>query len=435
MREVTITDRIIQEAIKYWQSIKMRLLTLNILFILIAVIGYSQNNLIAEAVDSRIKIYLDCDDCNFSFFRRSITYVDFVRDAKLAEVHIFVTEQKTASNSVEYALNFIGFNQFSDLQYKLKAISPQEESDILKWERLLKIIDIGLLPYLSRTPEIAGIKIVHESIPAPQIQENVDPWNYWVFRIKLGSDFESEKSKKEYSLSNSFEADRITELIKFRSEVSYDFDKKIYKDDDEKIESKKKKAELDASIVYSLNPRWSSGIFGNVSTSSYLNLNTASEIGPAIEYNIFPWDKSDRKVFTIGYHIKAHYFKYNESTIFDKLEESRASESLKLSLLLRQPWGEIESTLEGSHYFHDFSKNRVSLETDISINIIKGLSLFMELESDLIHDQLYLPGGEISRDDLLLQQKKLATNFEFSAELGIRFTFGSVYNNIINQRL
>ena len=64
-----------------------------------AVIGYSQNNPTAEAIDSRIKIYLDCDDCNFSFFRRSITYVDFVRDAKLADIHIFVTEQKTASTS------------------------------------------------------------------------------------------------------------------------------------------------------------------------------------------------------------------------------------------------------------------------------------------------------------------------------------------------
>jgi hypothetical protein len=59
----------------------------------------------------------------------------------------------------------------------------------------------------------------------------------------------------------------------------------------------------------------------------------------------------------------------------------------------------------------------------------------VELETDLIHDQLYLPGGETSRDDLLLQQRKLATNFDFSAELGIRFTFGSVFNNIINQRL
>jgi hypothetical protein len=272
-------------------------------------------------------------------------------------------------------------------------------------------------------------------MPTPQIQENHDPWNYWVFRIKLSSDFEGETSKKEYSLNNSFEADRITELVKFRSEVSYDFDKKIYKDDDEIIESKKTKAELDANIVYSLSPRWSTGVFGNVSASSYLNLNTASEIGPAIEYNIFPWDKSDRKVFTIGYHVKAHYYKYNEVTIFERLEENRASESLKLSLLLRQPWGEIESKLEGSHYFHDFSKNRVSMETDVSVNIVKGLSLFVELETDLIHDQLYLPGGETSRDDLLLQQRKLATNFDFSAELGIRFTFGSVFNNIINQRL
>jgi hypothetical protein len=161
----------------------------------------------------------------------------------------------------------------------------------------------------------------------------------------------------------------------------------------------------------------------------------AASMGPAIEYNIFPWDKSDRKVFTIGYHLRANYFTYNELTIYDKLDEWRASQALELSFMLRQPWGEIENSLEASHYFHDYSKNRFSLETDISVNILKGLSLFMELETELIHDQLYLPAGETTREEILLKQRKLATNFEISAELGVRFTFGSVYNNIVNQRL
>lgn len=413
----------------------MRLLFFNILFILTSVIGNSQNSAIPEIPNGKIKIYLDCHDCNSIFFRKNLPFVDFVRDPKLADVHIFVTKQKTASNSTEYGLNFIGINEYSDIQYKLKAISPQDETDILKWERLLKIIDLGLLPYLSRTPEITRIKINHDIDKAPSVPEINDAWNYWVFRLAMSTEFQREKSQKEYSLNNSIRADRITDILKFRSKASYDFNKEIYTDNDEKIESKREEAEFDTRLVYSLNPRWSIGIFGEISTSSYLNLNVASSIGPAIEYNIFPWDKSDRKVFTIAYHLNSNYYEYNELTIYDTFKEWRTSESLAISLVLRQPWGEIENTLEASHYFYDFSKNRLSLESDASILIVKGLSLFMQLETEFIHDQLYLPAGETTREEILLKQKKLATNFEISTELGLRFTFGSVYNNIINQRL
>lgn len=412
----------------------MRLL-FTTLFILISVIGNAKDKPVTEIADSKIKIYLDCDDCNSTFFRKNLQVVDFVRDSKLADVHVFVTEQKTGSNSTEYGLNFIGVEKYSDLQYKLKTISPQDEADILKWERLLKIVDVGLLPYISRTPEIAGINIRHDIDKAPLVKEVNDSWNYWVFRLELGSDFEGEKSQKEYSLSNSIRADRVTDILKFRSEAAYDFKKEIYKDDYETIESIKKEAEFDSRLIYSLNPKWSAGVFGNIYSSTYLNLNLASRIGPAIEYNIFPWDKSDRQVFTIAYHFNIYYFNYNELTIYNELEEWRSSEALELSFILRQPWGEIENTLEASHYFYDFSKNRLSLESEASINIVKGLSFFLELETDLIHDQLYLPAGETSRDEILLKQKKLATNFEISTELGFRYTFGSVYNNIINQRL
>lgn len=414
---------------------KIKALTLYILFILISIGGFSQNDSTAEIPNGKIKIYLDCNDCNSTFFRKNMLFVDFVRDPKLADVHIFVTKQSTASNSTEYGLNFIGFNKFSDLQFKLKAVSPQDETDILKWERLLKIIDLGLLPYLSRTSEMARIHIKHDFNKTPILQETTDPWNYWVFRFAIGTEFESEKSQREYSLSNSIRADRVTDILKFRSEVSYGFDKEIYTDDDEKIESKREEAEFDAKLVYSLTPKWSAGVSGELLSSSYLNTNFASSFGPAVEYNIFPWDISDRKEFTIAYRVKANYFNYNELTIYEKLKEWRASESLELTFSLNQPWGEIDLSMEASHYFYDFSKNRLSLESDVSVHVVKGLSIFLELETDFIHDQLYLPAGEITRDEILLKQKKLATNFEFETELGFRYTFGSVYNNIINRRL
>ncbi|MFC1593314.1 hypothetical protein ACFL3O_00085 [Candidatus Neomarinimicrobiota bacterium] len=399
-------------------------------------ISYPQDILTTDTINKNIKIYLDCLDCDFSFFRRNLTFIDFVRDAKLADVHILVTKQKTAGDGIEYGINFIGINHYSDLGYKLKTISPYSDTDILKWERLLKKIEIGVLPYLSMTPEIENIKILYDNkIHNEEELDSSDPWDYWVFQLGLGSEFQAEESQSEYSLSTSFDADRISETMKFKSELSYNLNKETYNDDDEIIKSNKMEAEFDADLVYSINPRWSLGILGDISKSSFLNIYFASNIGTAIEYNIFPWDKSDRKVFTIAYQLNTNYYKYNKLTIFNKKEEWRASESLELSLILKQPWGDIENTLEMSHFFYDFSKNRLSLGSDVSINIAKGLSFFIDLEAELIHDQLYLPAGDATREELLLRQRKLGTAFEILGNIGIQFTFGSVYNNIVNQRL
>lgn len=397
-------------------------------------VGAQVEDTISQGSPAKVRIYLDCNECDFTFFRRNLNIVDFVRDPKLADLHILVTGQRTAGNGTEFGLNFIGLGPFADLHYKLKTISPESETEVLKWERLLKIVNVGILPYVSSTAEMDRIKIEFDTKDAKD-ELSPDPWNFWVFRLESGLEFEAEESQKEYALSNSIRADHITEKIKFRSELGYELNREIYKDDEETIENKRQEASFESGFVYSLGPRWSVGMFADVSSSTYMNNKIAIETGPGVEYNIFPWDKSDRKVFTFAYHVRSNYFRYNDLTIFGKTEEWKASQALRLSLFLRQPWGEVENTLEGSHYFSDFKKNRLSLESDVSVKVFKGLSVFLELEAELIHDQLYLSAGEATRDEILLKQRKLATAFEVSGDFGIRFTFGSVYNNVVNQRL
>jgi hypothetical protein len=287
---------------------------------------------------------------------------------------------------------------------------------------------------LSRTADFSGVKIKHDA-PLVAPVELRDPWDFWIFRTEFGTNFSGEKSKQKYTLNSSIRADRITNVYKFKSELSYDLEKNVYNNGDEVIVTAKKESGANARFIYSMNSRWSVGLFGKLYSSTYLNLQKAFNLGPAIEYNIFPWDKSDSKVFTLAYILKPNYYAYNQRTLFGEIEEWRTSETLRLSLLLRQPWGAIENTLEGSHFFHDFSKNRLTLQSDASVRVLKGLSFFLNIKTDLIHDQLYLPAGGTSREDVLLQQSKLATNFEISGRLGVRYTFGSNFNNIVNQRL
>ena len=406
------------------------------LLFFITSIAFSQHSNIDYENIERVKIYLDCEDCDPSFFRKNLEQVSFVRTPKLSDIHILITEQRNGVGGTEYGINFIGSGIYSDLRYKLKTVSLPFESKLVKWDKILKTIELGLLPFLSQTNYINDIDIHYNG--SNKILNNndiYDPWHSWVFRLGLSTFYEAEETQNELSLRSTFDANKITESFKSKTRFTYYFNQESYEDEEDIINITKEEAKTSSEFVYSLNSRWSIGVFGNISKSSFLNLELASKIGPAIEYNIFPWDSSDRKVFTIAYRINAHNFKYIEPTIYNKMSENRFSQSVRIAILLRQQWGNFDSYLKWSNYFFDFSKNRLSSWNDISINISRGLSIFSNIEIELIHDQLYLPSSEATLEELLLQQRQLETNFDVSINLGIRFTFGSIYNNIINHRL
>ena len=386
---------------------------------------------------TRLKIYLDCHDCDFAYFRRNMQFVNYVRDPKIADVHLLVTEQRTGSSGISYGINFIGREDFEDLNYKLTVFSPQSDTELDTWERLLKTSKMGLMPFVNRTPEkeMLQIKSLQDSASSEEIADVKDNWDYWVFRLSLMGHFDIQESQQDYAGRGSFRIDRITEQLKFRSDIMYWRNLERFQDGDEIIEGSTEVIDSDIEIIYSLNPRWSAGYFTELRSSSYDNMDFGLSTGPAVEYNLFPWDESDRKILALAYQVAIDYSNYTEETVYELMEEFRVKQLLRLKFVMRQPWGEIDTELMGSHYFHDFSKNRLTLESGISLNITKGLSFFAEIGASLIHDQLNLPGGEVTREELLLRQRELETSYEIFSGLGIRYTFGSIYNNIVNDRM
>jgi hypothetical protein len=201
------------------------------------------------------------------------------------------------------------------------------------------------------------------------------------------------------------------------------------------IKSTSKQKSGNAESVYSLSERWSAGVFLSYFQSTYWNTRSSFDFKPAIEYNFFPWDISDKKRFTVSYFAGLEMKDYYETTIFDKDEENLWEQNLKINFEVIQPWGEIETRLEGSTYFHDLSKNSVTFSSDLSIRIIQGLSVNFNFGAQNVHNQLYLPAEEVSLEDVLLGNKKLPSTFQLWGGMGIRIQFGSLYNNVVNNRL
>ncbi len=383
----------------------------------------------------QIQFFLDCHDCDFTFVRQELPFISFVRDPKAAEVHILSSSSRTGSGGQRYVLNFIGLNSLKGRNFDYEYFAEQSDSEDDIRRRLLQLLKAGIFQYYS----IAGI------LPAVSIElspgENSlvatalkDRWNLWIFNLEGGSAFEKEANQNEFSLNTEFEVEKVTESWKTRFEIEYNIYSENYFNDGEKISNTQYETEVGGDYIKSMSPRWSAGVFTGYNSQTYLNIKNMIYADAGIEYNIFPWDISNRKVFTFRYTAGVNLYDYNEITIYNKLHETMYHESLSLNLRMVQPWGNIESSLEGRHYFHDFSKNRLILDSNVSVRLSKALSVYWELQAEMVHDQLYLPQGDISLEDLLLQRRKLATDYEFRGEMGIRFTFGSIYSNVVNER-
>lgn len=187
--------------------------------------------------------------------------------------------------------------------------------------------------------------------------------------------------------------------------------------------------------IRSISDHWSLGVFTNVISNSYENIDIGYRVAPAIEYSLLPYRLALRKEYTVAYSIGYYYRNYLEETIYGRMEESLFNQSLKFEVRVLQPWGAVRAGLEGSHFLHDLSKNRISFDSNVSVRIFKGLSVDFSADYDYVQDQLSLPRGDASLEEVLLGQRQLATAYGISVSVGVSYRFGSMYNNVVNTRL
>ena len=71
-------------------------------------------------------------------------------------------------------------------------------------------------------------------------------------------------------------------------------------------------------------------------------------------------------------------------------------------------------------------------------NIIGGMQGIIDhamgANYNWIRDQIYLPKGEQNQADVLLRRRALQTGFEYELFGGLSYTFGSIFNNVVNPR-
>jgi hypothetical protein len=88
----------------------------------------------------------------------------------------------------------------------------------------------------------------------------------------------------------------------------------------------------------------------------------------------------------------------------------------------------------GSSYLDDWSQNRLILEGGMHLRVVRGLDLNFNAFYARVRDQLSLAKAGATDDEVLLQLKQLKTSYEFFGSIGLSYTFGSKFNNVVNPR-
>jgi hypothetical protein len=227
----------------------------------------------------------------------------------------------------------------------------------------------------------------------------------------------------------------VTPEWRIRIDPNFYFQERVVRTDEEEIRSYRRQNGYNAKVVKSLGDHWSVGIFNNIYSNTYNNVKFGMWLAPAIEYSILPYSDVVTREFTVAYHIGRLHNRYFEETIFLKMEDEVYSHVMDVNLHLRRQWGDVTMFMQGSCFLNDWSRNHLSVNGRVGVRVFKGMTLNMGGTFRIVNDQITLPRGNTTLEDILLGQKQLATAYNSNVNFGVRYTFGALYNNVVNTRL
>lgn len=408
---------------------------LTIFFSFLFIIG--KPNTSQAQSNSRLKVFLNCRSCDRTYILSEVDYVDYARDQALSDLQIFINRMGNASGGSTYEIEFTGYGKFEGIKHQLTYLTePNTTRDRVR-RGMVKRIEAGLVLFLVQTPVADEMKIVvpKKARVERSKEEESDMWNKWVFKLYGDGGFDKEASRSRTDLEFGLRADRITEEWRINTTVEFNHFKSKFQVDEDEVISVRDRNYAYTRVVKSISNHWSVGTFANVRQDSYRNIDLSLSFTPAIEYSLFPYSEVTRREITASYRVGYVYNDYIEGTIFEKSIEHLMRQTLSLNARFTQPWGNIYASVAGSSYLHDFTKKSLDMNGYISVRVFKGLSARLSANLEIIRDQLNLPRQDASIEDILLKQRQLATDFEMGTSIGLSYTFGSTFNNIINTRL
>jgi len=394
----------------------------------------------AHAQEYTLRVFVDCTHCDFNNLRQDVAYVNYVTDKADADVHVLISTQYTASGGREFAIDFIGQQDYADLKQRLTYISNGSDTEDERRRGVSRTFALGLAPFLVRTPEGDRFSLQYRrptgAAAAPTVKPANDPWNAWIFRLGASTELNGEERQNSNRLRTNLSANRTTERWKFSVSGNGDFNRSAFTlSDGREVKSSSDSWNVGATAIKSIGKSHWAGLVrteARSSTQSNEKLELRSAVG--LEWDYFPYEDSTRRSMVVQYSTGVSRLKYYKRTLFGKEEETLFDHRLAAILALRQPWGTWRASAAYLAFLHDAKLYNLDFFADADIRLFRGFSLNLEGSYSKVRDQVYLPAGSATDEEVLLKLRRLETGYRYRVLVGFSYQFGSIYNNVVNPR-
>ena len=396
----------------------------NVLILLfIPLIFYGQNN--------KLKAYLDCR-CDQNYLKQQTSFLEHVRDQNLADIEIFIIDIRNPTGTRTFEIKVDGNNEYQEISSSTLVSGYANDTSSTLRDKLLNKLKLALIPFLDKASY--NIKVDVDS-NFDDLTVNDDNWKNWVFELSGSYNDDKEESRKTNRYELEFEIDKLTPEWRIGMEIKRNESNGKFFSNDKVYTSNRKTTSISGRVVRSISDHFSVGVFSSAYQNTYENIDFNRYIAPAIEYSFYPYKDVLSKEITLAYRIGIGKRNYIEKTIYGYEKQKLSSQTLSLNIRFRQKWGNISSYLNATQFLNDGTKKRFSLRSDLDLRVFQGLAVRFSGNVNLIREQYSLAAVSTSIEELLLQQRQIATDYRTNFSVGLSYTFGSIYNSVINTRL
>jgi hypothetical protein len=386
------------------------------------------------------RVYMDCNasGCDGDFFRTEINWVNFVRDRADAQVHVIVTSEQTGSGGRQYTVTFEGLGTLAGVRDSLTTTTRQGSTNDEQRREIVRVLSIGLVRYVRGTSVAPQLQVTRRSTGSESStaasRGAKDPWNLWVFSVSAHTFSNGDDNYTNTNVFGNVSARRVSEAWKINLRVGADYSENSYELSDGKLQTYQRNWFQNALVVKSLSPHWSAGVQQSTSSSKYQNYSLEGRASAAIEYDLFPYKESTRRQLIFRYGLGVRSFDYDSITIYGKEKETRPAHDLLIAGEAQQKWGSLSIGVRGSQYLDDFAKRNASISGGIEWRIVRGLEFEIDGYYEVVRDQINIPRGTADDEDILVRLRQLQSGFSYFVSFGLSYTFGSIFNNVVNPR-
>jgi hypothetical protein len=355
-----------------------------------------------------------------------------------------MTSQATGAGGREYILDFIGGGAQTGYEEQSRYQSRPTDTQREQLDGVSYTLSLGLAQFanVAGFRNVARVEAFEGDLDAAPVVDGIfppeqveDPWNLWTFRINGGGNVNGEETRRSYQINGGFNASRVTPIWRTSMGGNWSVNsQRTQRNDESWFEDQRNNWSLNFTVVYAVADHWSVGIRGGPARMEQQNQKLRVQANPAIEYSFFPYEEATRRSLTAFYEVGPVYRSYFDETIYGETSEVLFEEALTIDFSQRQPWGNASISFGASNYLHDFALHNLRLGGNVSYRITRGINLNFNANVSRVQDQIYLAAGELTEEERLLRIRQVATDYQYGGSIGLSWQFGSIFNNVVNNR-